>query len=182
MKKTNTKKGFTIIELVIVIAVIGILAAVLIPTFSGVIEKANESAAMQAARNEYEVFLAEHAAELTGKENFVIVYKNTYAFEVKEGQFNATPVKNESEGTIPAHYDVDLTKVKSAKTGSASSGTVAAPTVDDNVTAGTFYKTLKCTETDKITTGFAAETTYYYLSNSTTADIGNADVAIYTKK
>lgn len=39
MKKTNTKKGFTIIELVIVIAVIGILAAVLIPTFSGVNRK-----------------------------------------------------------------------------------------------------------------------------------------------
>ena len=81
MKKTNTKKGFTIIELVIVIAVIGILAAVLIPTFSGVIEKANESAAMQAARNEYEVYLSEHAAELTGKENFVIV-TGDYQFKV----------------------------------------------------------------------------------------------------
>lgn len=42
------KKGFTITELVIVIAVIAILAAVLIPTFSNVIEKANESAASSA--------------------------------------------------------------------------------------------------------------------------------------
>ncbi len=42
MKKTN-KKGFTIVELVIVIAVIAVLAAVLIPTFSGIIEKANLS-------------------------------------------------------------------------------------------------------------------------------------------
>ena len=40
MKKLN-KKGFTIVELVIVIAVIAILAAVMIPTFSGIIEKAN---------------------------------------------------------------------------------------------------------------------------------------------
>ena len=40
MKKLN-KKVFTIVELVIVIAVIAILAAVLIPTFSNVIEKAN---------------------------------------------------------------------------------------------------------------------------------------------
>lgn len=40
------KKAFTITELVIVIAVIAILAAVLIPTFSTVISKANESAAM----------------------------------------------------------------------------------------------------------------------------------------
>lgn len=37
----NNKRAFTIVELVIVIAVIGILAAVLIPTFSSLIEKAN---------------------------------------------------------------------------------------------------------------------------------------------
>ena len=41
--KKNNKKGFTITELVIVIAVIAILAAVLIPTFSGVIKKAKLS-------------------------------------------------------------------------------------------------------------------------------------------
>ncbi len=39
----NKKKGFTIVELVIVIAVIAVLAAVLIPTFAGLIEKANVS-------------------------------------------------------------------------------------------------------------------------------------------
>ena len=50
MKKLN-KKGFTIVELVIVIAVIAILAAVLIPTFSNVIEKANKSAALSNAKN-----------------------------------------------------------------------------------------------------------------------------------
>lgn len=43
----QTKRGFTIVELVIVIAVIAILAAVLIPTFAGLIEKANESVDMQ---------------------------------------------------------------------------------------------------------------------------------------
>ena len=37
----NKKKGFTIVELVIVIAVIAILAAVLIPTFTSLIGKAN---------------------------------------------------------------------------------------------------------------------------------------------
>lgn len=37
----NKKKGFTIVELVIVIAVIGILSAVLIPVFSGLVAKAN---------------------------------------------------------------------------------------------------------------------------------------------
>ena len=168
MKKTNTKKGFTIIELVIVIAVIGILAAVLIPTFSGVIEKANESAAMQAARNEYEVYLSEHAAELTGKENFVIVYKDTYAFEVKEGQFNATAVAKKAGDTIPNHEAVDLTKeIKSVMT--SESVPSAAPV--DGVT--NYYLDANCTGTAVIGS-WTANTTYYYI-----VEIGNADVAIY---
>ena len=39
----SKKKGFTIVELVIVIAVVAILAAVLIPTFSSLVKKANVS-------------------------------------------------------------------------------------------------------------------------------------------
>ena len=45
------KKGFTIVELVIVIAVIAILAGVMIPTFGGVIDSANKSAAQQTAKS-----------------------------------------------------------------------------------------------------------------------------------
>ena len=45
------RKGFTIVELVIVIAVIAVLAAVLIPTFSNLIKKANESVDIQLVRN-----------------------------------------------------------------------------------------------------------------------------------
>ena len=51
MIKRNNKKGFTIVELVIVIAVIAILAAVLIPTFAGIIKKAQLSSDQQAVRN-----------------------------------------------------------------------------------------------------------------------------------
>ncbi len=50
MRKTN-KKGFTIVELVIVIAVVAILAAVLVPTFVSVVKKANESKDTQLVRN-----------------------------------------------------------------------------------------------------------------------------------
>ena len=57
MKKTN-KKGFTIVELVIVIAVIAILAGVMIPTFGGIIKTANESAVKQAAAATYKQVFA----------------------------------------------------------------------------------------------------------------------------
>ena len=50
MKRTN-KKGFTIVELVIVIAVIAILAAVLIPNISKLVRKANESNDVSLAKN-----------------------------------------------------------------------------------------------------------------------------------
>ena len=58
MKKTN-KKGFTLVELVIVIAVIAILAAVLIPTFATIIEKGRKSARLQTAQNSLKMALAE---------------------------------------------------------------------------------------------------------------------------
>ena len=54
----KNRKGFTIVELVIVIAVIAILAAVLIPTFSGVIAKASTSAALQEATSAMKAALA----------------------------------------------------------------------------------------------------------------------------
>ena len=57
----NSKKGFTIVELVIVIAVIAILAAVLIPTFSGVVGNAKEAGAKESAKNAYSQYLAENA-------------------------------------------------------------------------------------------------------------------------
>ena len=156
MKKTNTKKGFTIIELVIVIAVIGILAAVLIPTFSGVIEKANESAAMQAARNEYEVFLAEHAAEMDGKENLIIV-TGDYQFKVVEGQFNATPLATK---VAIDNNAIDWTQVTTAEVTSYEAG---------------FYKFL---EKNAVTSeNFKAGT--YYKAGTADNEIGNKDVKIY---
>ena len=53
MNKKMNKKGFTIVELVIVIAVIAILAAVMIPTFGGIIDSANKSNVLQVATAAY---------------------------------------------------------------------------------------------------------------------------------
>ena len=49
--KTNRKHGFTVVELVVVIAIIAVLAAVLIPTFLSVIKRANISKDTQLIRN-----------------------------------------------------------------------------------------------------------------------------------
>ena len=93
MKKLN-KKGFTIVELVIVIAVIAILAGVLIPTFATVVTKAEESKAMQEAKNAYELYLSDYVVE--GAEKNFYIKANGYYFQVENGQF-----KSEALKTIP---------------------------------------------------------------------------------
>ncbi len=87
------KKGFTIMELVIVIAVIAILAAVLIPTFSNITENANESAAMQEASHEWTNFSVEVATDPVEDKDYLIIREDdgdyTY-WLVENGQFQTT--------------------------------------------------------------------------------------------
>lgn len=88
MLKNRKKKGFTIVELVIVIAVIAILAAVLIPTFAGIIDLANKNSAMQAARNRYSEYLTSvDYTQEEAKTDFYII-ESDYAFHVDaDGRF-----------------------------------------------------------------------------------------------
>ena len=65
----SKRKAFTIVELVIVIAVIAVLAAVLVPTFASVINNAEESNAMQEAKNAYIDYLA--ATDVTNPKSMV---------------------------------------------------------------------------------------------------------------
>ncbi len=74
----NKKKGFTIVELVIVIAVIAVLAAVLIPTFANLVEEANKSADQQAVTNMNKLLATEEKSDnIDGV--IEILIKNNYA-------------------------------------------------------------------------------------------------------
>ena len=98
MKKMN-KKGFTIVELVIVIAVIAILAGVMIPTFSGIVEKAEISKVKQQA---------------------TALYKECYAIDYADGAHDGL------EGTTPvAPTDANFTyKYEAPEVGAAKVWTV----------------------------------------------------------
>ncbi len=88
MKHSN-KKGFTIVELVIVIAVIAILAAVLIPTFSSLVEKANISNDIALAKNlNTSLLSAEASGQSIDSFNEAIAILQADGFDV--GKMNPT--------------------------------------------------------------------------------------------
>lgn len=103
--KNNKKRGFTIVELVIVIAVIAILAAVLIPTFSNVIQKANESKALQTARNAYYDWLSTNDADGKAQAEHLegincYIQSGEYYFTVTKGQFDAKATKGTADADV----------------------------------------------------------------------------------
>lgn len=62
MKKLNNKKGFTLVELIVVIAIIGVLAAILIPTMIGYVTRSyvtNANATASKLRDSVTYFLTE---------------------------------------------------------------------------------------------------------------------------
>lgn len=100
MKKFNNKKGFTIVELVIVIAVIGILAGVLIPTFSNVTKQANETAAMEEAKNSLTAVLSANKGSIASDSKFVVDGK--YVFTYKDGSLQT--VSDATGTTVKGNY------------------------------------------------------------------------------
>ena len=73
----ENKKGFTLIEMIVVIAIIGVLAAILVPSMSGYLSTAKASKKEANARTVYTAAQAAVTAlEITGGESGTI-YKKT---------------------------------------------------------------------------------------------------------
>ena len=90
MKKVlKNKKAFTLTEMIVVIAIIGILAGVLIPTITGYIKRANQSAAYQEAEailEVYEVYETELEAGLIEETTtFAAYYEEISGTTLKTG-------------------------------------------------------------------------------------------------
>lgn len=126
----NNRKGFTIVELVIVIAVIGILAGVLIPTFSSITKSANESAALQQAKSGLQSILPLTGGALPEGTVFAVNSDDDGAVDYKfiyEGQkLNATTL-DKATPTQPAtanKYVIYVSTESLVKDDSVSNATV----------------------------------------------------------
>ena len=93
----NKKKGFTLVELIVVLAILAILAAMLVPALTGYIDKANEKKIIATARQYYvaaQTVVSE--AYANGDEiNEIIVSIS----DNKIGQFSSIQIGNDTDET-----------------------------------------------------------------------------------
>ncbi len=104
MNKIFNRKGFTTVELVIVIAVIAILATALIPTFAGLIDSANDTKYMQEARQAFNDYMLKDPAAASSATYYIETSGETY-YKVTEGKFSTEKVAAPTDSdTTPVLY------------------------------------------------------------------------------
>ena len=107
-KKLKEKKGFTLVELIVVLVILAILAALLIPALTGYINKAKDKQIIAETRQVVmaaqtlvdEAYAKDSATDITIKDNGgTISYQAVYDLAEVKGEFVSEPVISK-EGKI----------------------------------------------------------------------------------
>jgi type IV pilus assembly protein PilA len=111
--KNTKKKGFTLVELVIVIAVIAILAGVLIGTFASVITRANQSKALQTTKAQFDETWVDFVADNHQVPGWIHFDETTGTIELYKGSDYTSVVP--AVDPVPA-ADTTGVKIEAGKT------------------------------------------------------------------
>jgi len=114
-EKLNSRKGFTLAELLVVVAIVAVLTAIAIPVFAGALEKSREATDLANIRSAYAELCVKHLqgdietyADAGSGENVIEV-------PVKQSQENWQSAGNEETTSIATTLDGGSTEAVNIK-------------------------------------------------------------------
>lgn len=112
MKKFGSKSGFTLVELIVVIAILGILAGIAVPAYSGYIKKANEATDYTQLDAIKTAVVFAYTDKHVKDDTFADITKIT----VTEGSVEVEPAETSGTLDISSYYKISDFKFKSDNT------------------------------------------------------------------